>query len=124
VRANPTAIAAVATELRPAFEATRRDPVARLGLPLALELERIVSIRTAAILRDVSLDTIAKHYKKHIVTTGGKVRGIKLKYVLDLVDDLPSLPRSRAKRKVLARKRRFGQGAKRAIAAGAMPEAP
>jgi hypothetical protein len=124
VQADPVGIAAVAAELRPAFEATQHDPVTRLGLPLALELERIVSIRTAAILRDVSVDSITRHYNQHIITTGGKVRGIKLKYVLDLVDDLPPLPRGRAKRKMLMRKRRFGQGAKRSIAAAVMPEAP
>jgi hypothetical protein len=109
---DPAAVAAVATELRAAVEAIQRDPIHRLHLPLELELERIVTVRTAAILRNVSMDSIVRHFGPYIVRTGNKVRGIKLKYVLDLASDVPQLPQPRRKRKRLVppRKRRIAQG--------------
>ena len=113
---DPTAVAEVAAELRSAIQAAQQDPVQRLGLPLELELERIVSVRTASILRDVSTDSIVRHFGSYIIRTGNKTRGIKLKHVLGLAGDAsPHLPPSRRKKSqsVPARKRRFGQGSKR-----------
>jgi hypothetical protein len=122
--ADTAAVAVVATELRAALKALQRDPVHQLRLPLELELERIVSVRTAAILRNVSTDSITRHFASYIVRTGNKVRGIKLKYVLDLASDAPQLPKPRRKKLTLIppRKRRTGQ--RRCAAANAMPEAP
>jgi hypothetical protein len=111
---DPVAVAEVTAELRSAIQAAQRDPIQRLGLPLELELERVVSMRTAAILRDVSIDSIARHFAQYIVRTGDKVRGIKLKYVLGLAsEDVPQLPSPRRKKTPLTgpRKRRLGQGA-------------
>jgi hypothetical protein len=109
---NPTAVATMAKELRAAVQAIERDPVNQLRLPLELELERIVSVRTAAILRNVSMDSIIRHFGPYIVRTGNKVRGIKLKYVLDLAGNVPQLPKPRRKKNPLVspRKRRIGQG--------------
>jgi hypothetical protein len=109
---DPAAVAEVATELRAAVEAIQNDPIHRLHLPLELELERIVSVRTAGILRNVSVDSIIRHFGPYIIRTGNKVRGIKLKYVLDLASDVPQLPKPRRKKSphVPPRKRRFGQG--------------
>jgi hypothetical protein len=122
--ADPAAVAVVATELRAALKALQRDPVHQLCLPLELELERIVSVRTAAILRNVSTDSITRHFAPYIVRTGNKVRGIKLKYVLDLASDAPQLPKPRRKKHTLIppRKRRTGQ--RGCASAAAMPEAP
>jgi hypothetical protein len=124
---DPVAIAATAAEMRTSLEAMARDPVQRLGLPLQLELERIVSVRTAALLRDVSVDTIKKYFKQYLVKTGDgdKMIGIRLKHALSLAEESISLPPSRAKRKPpQARKRRVGQGAKSVTPPSAMPEAP
>jgi hypothetical protein len=109
---DPTAVAATASELRAAVRAIERDPINQLRLPLELELERIVSVRTAAILRNVSVDSIVRHFAPLIVRTGNKVRGIKLKYVLDLGSEIPTLPAPRRKKHTLVppRKRRIGQG--------------
>jgi hypothetical protein len=109
---DPAAVAAIATELRAAVAAIQCDPIHQLHLPLELELERIVSVRTAAILRNVSTDSIIRHFGPYIVRTGNKVRGIKLKYVLDLAGNVPQLPKPRRKKNPLAlpRKRRIGQG--------------
>jgi hypothetical protein len=86
---DPAAVAEVAAELRAAVEVMQRDPIHKLQLPLELELERIVSVRTAGILRNVSMDSIIRHFAPYIVRTGDKVRGIKLKYVLGLASDAP-----------------------------------
>jgi hypothetical protein len=112
---DPAAVAVVAAELRTAVETIRRDPISKLHLPLELELERIVSVRAAALLRNVSMDSIIRHFAPYIVRTGNKVRGIKLKYVLDLAGDAPRLPQPRRKKNALSppRKRRFGQGSPR-----------
>jgi hypothetical protein len=120
---DPAAVATVAAELRSALEAAQRDPVHRLELPLELELERIVSVRTAAVLRNVSVDSIIRHFGSYIVRTGNKVRGIKLKYVLDLATDVPRQPQPRRKRSrlVAPRKRRFGQGSTKGTATDVTP---
>jgi hypothetical protein len=109
---DPAAVAEVAAELRAAVEVMQRDPIHKLQLPLELELERIVSVRTAGILRNVSMDSIIRHFAPHIVRTGDKVRGIKLKYVLGLASDAPRPPQPRRKKHNLIppRKRRTGQG--------------
>jgi hypothetical protein len=111
---DPEAVAEVVAKLRQALIALRNSPIAKLGLPLELELERIVSVRTAALLRDVSMDSIVRHFGDHIVRTGGKIRGLKLKHVLDLAPETPRLPQPRRKKHALVppRRRRFGQGAK------------
>src|SRR5262249_59843368 len=95
---DPAAVGAAASELRQALLTVKNDPVARLGLPLELELERVVSIHIAAVLRNVSVDTIVGHFAPYIVRTGNKVRGIKLKYVLDLASEMPRLPQPRRKK--------------------------
>ena len=112
---DPAAVAAAASELRQALLVLKQDPISRLSLPLELELERVVSIRAAALLRNVSVDSIARHFAAYIVRTGNKVRGIKLKHVLDLGSEMPRLPQPRRKNPVALRKRRTGQGAEAAM---------
>jgi hypothetical protein len=109
--ADPVAVAAAASELREALTALKSDPVVKLGLPIELELERIVSIRTAALLRNVSVDSIIRHFQQFIIYTGGN-RGLRLKHALGLDPGAPRLPKPRRKTAVPPRKRRFGQGAK------------
>jgi hypothetical protein len=114
---DPAAVAAIAREFRDSLLAVERDPVQRLGLPLELELERVVSLRTAAILRDVSIDTMARHFTREIVRTGGKVRGLKLKHALGLDANVPELPRPRAKRRPFPpRKRRTAETPRKVLA--------
>jgi hypothetical protein len=123
---DPIALEIVFDKLESTLVAASNDPIARLNLPIQLELERTVPIKTAALLRGCSPDSITRHYGKFITRVGNKVRGIKLKYLFDLTDEpMPPLPPTRAKRRPpQVRKRRFGQGAKQTAATTEMPEGP
>jgi hypothetical protein len=112
---DPTVVAEAANELRQALLVAEQDPVGRLNLSTAIELERIVPLSVAALLRGVSVDTIARHFSEYIILTGTKTRGIRIKHVLQLGEDSPQLPRPRCKKIPLAppRKRRFGQGSQK-----------
>jgi hypothetical protein len=109
---DPMAVAETANQLRQALLVAEQDPLGRLNLSTAIELERIVPLSVAALLRGVSVDTIARHFKAHIILTGSKMRGIRIKHVLELGEDTSRLPSPRRKRTQLVtpRKRRFGQG--------------
>jgi len=98
--------------LRQALLVAEQDAVGRLNLSTTIELERIVPLSVAALLRGVSVDTIARHFKGHIILTGSKMRGIRIKHVLELGENTSQLPSPRRKRTPLVapRKRRFGQG--------------
>jgi len=107
-------------ELRTIVIDQQKNPVAKLQLPLALELERLVSIPAAALLLDISEDSVERHLGKYIVNIGPKRRGIRLKHAL-MIEPV-KLPNQRRKRKVATLPRRARAGSKRTT--DAMAEAP
>jgi hypothetical protein len=109
-------------ELRTLVIDQKKNPVAKLGLPLELELERLVSLPAAALLMDVSEDTLERHLGKYIVNIGPKRRGMRLKHALML--EPVRLPLQRRKRKAATQPRRAvsKRGSKRTT--DAMAEAP
>jgi hypothetical protein len=86
-------------ELRDIINGMADNPVSILRLPIELELERIVSIPAAALLLDVSEDSVERHLGKFIINLGPKRKGIRLKYALWLHAPADSMPRPRRKRK-------------------------
>jgi hypothetical protein len=109
-------------ELRTIVIDQQKNPVAKLGLPLELELERLVSLPAAALLMDVSEDTLERHLGKYIVNIGPKRRGMRLKHAL-MIEPV-RLPTQRRKRKVATQPRRAAPKRVSKRITDAMAEAP
>jgi hypothetical protein len=52
--------------------------------PNCIELERVITLKEAADLKSLSVDTLKRRYSRYIINLSPRRRGIKLKHALGL----------------------------------------